>query len=394
MTPIAPDESLYAFLDGELEIHNEQALFDELASRPELRTEMKDLLSIRSAVHRDVMFPSSAVETGILASTGFISSAPLGTAAVVASTSAFGSLTSLLHTGMGIAVGALIMFATINTLPPTQELAVQHNSSFSAAPVNQAVTGPVAPIVISDTVYRRKVVVISEEVPATPRPVLAQVSEPVEPTETTSVAELSHSESVLVAAYSPVQVSSFSGTEALAIAKPISAGSVAPNVVIGVRTLASGNSSTLPTPESVRSAILPNTAFAFMMPLAPDHHLGVEMGTESFTQRFQGTDGVKQAEWLQTPVLFWIGATYRFTANEWSILPGLAPFTQFTLGAAFAQGPIGRGTVGLTYQPAGPVRMSIGIDGSSLLYSFQYSLFTTSKWGISYGLGIDLGSRR
>ena len=115
MNPLTPDEALYAFMDGELELPDEQRLFDALAGNPELRTEMKDILSIRGAVHRDQLFPSPAVETGILAAAGL---APLasaggigaGAAAVAATTPWWHSLQGLFYTA-GAAIGrALVMW--------------------------------------------------------------------------------------------------------------------------------------------------------------------------------------------------------------------------------------------------------------------------------------------
>ena len=46
-------------------------------------------------------------------------------------------------------------------------------------------------------------------------------------------------------------------------------------------------------------------------------------------------------EYDQTPVLFWMGANYRYMAPELQIIDGLTPFAETTLGVAFAQGPVG-----------------------------------------------------
>ncbi|MCX6139808.1 MAG: hypothetical protein NTX15_03100 [Candidatus Kapabacteria bacterium] len=163
-------------------------------------------------------------------------------------------------------------------------------------------------------------------------------------------------------------------------------------ISFGFRTLASGLNSSEPTPESVRSTALPNTAFSLTVPLTSMHRIGVEMGTESFKQTFTGFDGYRETQWTQTPVIFWLGATYQFAPSTFEILPGLSPFALATVGAAFSQGPVARGTVGLAYQPIGPVRFTVGLDGSALFYTFQNSWFTSTKWGLSYGLSIDLGT--
>jgi hypothetical protein len=162
-------------------------------------------------------------------------------------------------------------------------------------------------------------------------------------------------------------------------------------VRLGFRSLASGLLSREATPNSVESAVLPNTAFSLTIPLSSDHRVGVEMGSESFRQTFTGFDGYRTAEWLQTPVLFWLGATYIFEPMSLEFLPGLRPFGNASVGTVFAQGPIARGTVGLAYQPIGPIRFTVGVDGAALMYSFQGSWFTSTKLGLSYGLSIDMG---
>ena len=70
LLPLTPEESLYAFIDGELDVDHEQGLFDALACDVSLRREMKDLLTIRSAVYRDVIAPPPSVESRILAGAG------------------------------------------------------------------------------------------------------------------------------------------------------------------------------------------------------------------------------------------------------------------------------------------------------------------------------------
>jgi hypothetical protein len=192
----------------------------------------------------------------------------------------------------------------------------------------------------------------------------------------------------------PLAPPTTSASQDLLQARPISPRTATNPVVLGFRTLASGLSASEPTPQDVQDAMLPNTAFSLTIPLSSFHRVGVEMGSESFTQSFTGMDGDRPAEWTQTPVLFWIGATYQFTPWDLELLPGLSPFAQATIGGAFSQGPVGRGTVGLAYQPVGPVRMTVGLDGSALFYQFQNSWFTTTKWGLSYGLSVDLGGWR
>ncbi|MCU0329869.1 MAG: hypothetical protein MUC47_02700 [Candidatus Kapabacteria bacterium] len=90
----------------------------------------------------------------------------------------------------------------------------------------------------------------------------------------------------------------------------------------------------------MQDALIPNSAFLVSVPLTEHHRVGIEMGSESFEQVFNGAVGGRPVEFRQTPVLFWVGANYRFTAAEFSVLPGLRPFVESTIGMAFSQGPL------------------------------------------------------
>ncbi len=416
MNTYTPDEALYAFMDGELEIHDEQRLFDELAANPELRTEMKDVISIRSAVHRDQLFPSSSVESGILAATGF---APLATAGAVSGAAAgaiaaapwWEGLSSLFYTAGGIVAGALVVFASLSS--PKQEETRGFASGGTIEPPTmqqQGITGApqqqLPPVVRVDTVYVRRGIVTLEDAPkevpsniVESTPIVAPEQSPT--TETPSITSAdgidplsAFRSNVSTETYGEAPYGS-AASQGLLAADRVSPRSNTLPAVLGFRTLASGLSASEQTPESVQSAnIPPNTAISFTVPLNDDHRIGVEMGTESFRQNFSGFDGYRMAEWTQTPVLFWLGATYLFTPTQFEILPGLSPFGQVTVGGAFSQGPVARGTVGLAYQPVGPLRFTVGLDGSALFYTFQNSWNTSTKWGLSYGLSIDLGAWR
>jgi len=165
-------------------------------------------------------------------------------------------------------------------------------------------------------------------------------------------------------------------------------------VSLRLRSLASGIPSSETPPTDLQNALLPNAAFALTMPLGTEHRIGIEMGSESFRQNFNGMLADRPVEYYQVPVLFWMGANYQYSPTEFSILEGLRPFAEITAGMAFAQGPLARGSIGLQYQPSGPIRFSVGIDGAALMYQFQNRWFNSTKWGITYGISIDMGGFR
>lgn len=400
-TPPEPTEALYAFLDGELDVSEEQRLFDELASSSELRTEMKDILSIRSAVHRDLIAPPSSLETNLLSAVGLGSAAVTGAgaAAVTGLTRSPNILLNRLFSGIiGIAAGLIAAWFLFDMQRTPQSDGVAGNSGQQA---NQQQPQPAAARV--DTVYSTRI--ITRVVPAQSNNVSNQTETQAPIIQTSAASEESS------ARYLPQETSiaespqtqaprldrddvSNSITESFRRPLPLSTTSYSPMVAVRIRSLASGLSQSEPVPQSVQDALLPNTAFSLLFPLAEHQQLGVEMGQESFIQNFTGYEENRPIRINQIPVLFWIGGTYIISPFEFSFLPGLSPFAEATLGMVFQQGPIGRGTIGLSYQPIGPLRMTFGIDGSALLYQFQGNSFTSTKWGVSYGLSVDIGSLR
>lgn len=377
LSPLQPDEALYAFLDGELEQHHEQPLFDELAAQPELRTEMKDLLAIRNAVHRDAVFPPPQTDMGL---------APIPLAAAAgAAASTSGVWPSVISGIGGVIVGAIavaFLMSNGDQTPPVADSGI--NGQTAAAPER---------VVVVDTV----IVTRRVPTPATVASVLPPTTDVVASVpllDANSVEPATAAESSVIASVQPLRAVTRVATAsdqtfhtASTIGQPVAALPVR----LGFRSLASGLSTSEAVPSSVQTALLPNTAFSLTFPLADDHRIGVEMGSESFVQSFTGFDGYRTAEWLQTPVLFWLGATYIFEPMSLEFLPGLRPFGNASVGTVFAQGPIARGTVGLAYQPIGPVRLTVGVDGAALMYSFQGAWFTSTKLGFSYGLAIDMG---
>lgn len=381
LTPLQPDEALYAFLDGELDPHHEQPLFNELAAQPDLRTEMKDLLAIRNAVHRDAVFPPPQTDMGLapLPLVGAVGAAT-SAATSVATTSALWS--SIMSGVGGVALGAAIMAFLLLSSAPSE----QQSSGGIAGEQRTSATAP-APerIVVVDTV------VVTRRVEA-PAPTVEQVAQPLASVHDAATDDVVQREPTI----DPVQpLSTIARTvtseQELNLASTVAQPSPALPVRLGFRSLASGVASSEAAPNSLQTALLPNTAFSLTIPLTQDHRIGVEMGSESFRQTFTGFDGYRNAEWVQTPVLFWLGATYIFEPMSLEFLPGLRPFGNASVGTVFAQGPIARGTVGLAYQPVGPIRFTVGFDGAALMYSFQGSWFTSTKLGLSYGLSIDMG---
>jgi len=396
MTPITPDEALYAFMDGELELGDEQPLFDALASHPELRTEMKDVLAIRNAVHRDVLFPPVTAETGILAAAGFVP--PVG-AAVVATAPSF--VSRAVYTGGGVLAGLLLAYFlfTPGTGTPqnTQAIAGQGSAKGQVAEVRTgAVPEQPAVAVRVETLYVRVPAKTPPSQPLTQSPLFAENNslDNARLPETSTNLFVSKVPEQSQLASSPTRFGSLVSDSRFGEASPLTPGSVDLPVSITIRSLASSLNGDVRIPASVNDALVANSAFALVFPVATNQRAGVEFGVEAFHQVFQSTRNGRSVQVDQTPVLFWLGGTYEAAPWEAPFLEGLRPFVSVTGAYAFSQGPVARGTIGLQYQPAGPVRMSAGYDMAGLWYWDNSNQFFSFKKGFSYGLSVDLGALR
>ncbi|MCO6466951.1 MAG: hypothetical protein J5I53_10080 [Bradyrhizobiaceae bacterium] len=399
-----PEEALHAFMDGELLISDEQALFNELAADPSLRSEMRDMLSIRSAVIHDIVAPPAAAEEGLMAAVGFSSTgAAVGAGAVAASSPWWTVLFSAVSLCFGFALAWLLLTRT--GLPEHGQTDLARNS----ASLNNASPGGVAghpqlnvtvhaPI---DTVYRTTYVATARKQQSPVEPPSSFVPSPTTPSaveSTTVPTDVVDVEMPSIITHASVQaLGALNATSQATTSVPSLLSPISPSFTsqtpgyIRIRTLASGVSSKEELPSSIQQALLPNTAFALVFPLTSQHRVGVELGTESFHQEFMRTDPEgRNIQVSQTPVLFWMGGTYEYRGNDFAFASGVSPFAIATFGYAYSQGPVGRATVGLAYQPFGPLRVFLGLDASSLAFQQQSSWFTSNKWGLSYGLSLDI----
>jgi hypothetical protein len=402
LTPLPPDEALHAFMDGELEHAEEQRLFDELAANPELRSEMKDVLSIRGAVLHDLIAPPAAAETGMFSALGW-QGAGAGAVVATATTGAggFSGLGTSLFTLFSFAGGfilAWLLFRGVSDTTATNTTAVADGATQGTpAPMQVYVTTPV------DTVYAVRVVRVREAVPQQV-PLTTSDRSPSSTEVTTNAAPLATEDrpeaDALISTTSTVPA--FSTTSSAFVgnigrdAKANKPGYLSPTAspyraYVRMRSLASGLHADEPTPQSVQDAIIANGAAAVLWPINYHHRVGVEMGNESFRQEFTTVDpdGRTRAV-LQTPVLYWMGGTYEYFSSDFSFLDGLSVFGTSSIGYAYSQGMVGRASVGLAYNPIGPLRFTVGLDASVLAYQHQTNWFSSNKWGMTYGISFDV----
>jgi hypothetical protein len=407
-----PEAQLHAFLDGELDNLAEQPLFDELAANPALRSEMRDLLTIRNAVLRDVMSPPPSAEAAIMAAAGLASSSAAGTGSAViahgaatAATTSAGAWSNIIRFSLGgSVVGALVAYLLLTSRdigvnssalqPPTVA-----QRAIAGQPVPDTVRIVVPPVDESTLRIDRQRLIDERRALAASWAKLREAVEAFElrrilpladddiPLSTSKVTE-AQTTSALLMMTTPVTQTTF--------APPIPMHSAHANgplpIQVRFRTLASGLRADEPMPPSVRNSALPNTALSVTVPVTEEHRLGVEFGREAFRQQFRTTLNGRPVEYLQTPTLFWLGATYQYLPSQVFGLEGLRPFVEATLGYAFEQGPIARAAAGLQYRPLGPIAFSLGFDASSLSFVQDNRWLSSMKSGFTTGITIDLGA--
>lgn len=422
MTPLQPDEALYAFLDGELDVADEQRLFDALANNTELRSEMKDMLAIRNAVHRDVAVPSPVLEGSLLSAAGF-STVTTGASTVASSgTSTFWPTAAAAMFAVATILGSMLLVSQ-HSEPSVVAVAGDRPSPPATIRVDTVERNftPVTTRPNTDTDLREQLArsdrqraeltralsaaeatiqLLTDDRQATTQHIAALQAENVslrEENEALAGRLAARDRVILPTNATDIRSNASLGTlreQTSARAQALSTAQTSLPVTLRLRSLASGLPSGQTIPSNVTEAILPNTSVAFMVPLAEGHALGLEMGSETFRQRYSGIVGNRTVEYSQTPVLFWMGATYHLSPFEIDVVDGLRPFLDLTAAYAYSQGPLGRASLGLRYQPAGPIAFSLGFDAAALGFQHQNTWFSSTKFGMTYGISVDLGSLR
>lgn len=131
-----------------------------------------------------------------------------------------------------------------------------------------------------------------------------------------------------------------------------------------------------------------NMALGANYNIGKGHSFGVELGQENFPQEFTRTLWGEDLKYKQNPLLFWYGASYKYSMHNFIIPEILYPYIQ-VFGGATTVGPIGRAQIGLNYKPDSKVTLNLGIEASSLWYNVQGTVYDSKKLGLTYGLSIN-----
>ena len=408
MSTVPPEqhEWIQQLLDGELDAVHEQPLFSDLAVNTDLRAELKQQLAIRSTVQNDRMalLPPAHLTNAVFSGLGF--AAPL--AGAVAGAAGGGIIASLLS---ALAATAITWFAvTSDGQTPAHPTAVAGNAPVTTTPVTGQQTMPTDDGRLQELertnaglartngdlqrmleARRRETSALRREMAALERQHTPAVQQPVSTTDdgngTTMNQEVTTPMASMVTVTNSMALVRDTEPKTFAMTKldvMPSAWEKYPAFMIQARGIASAPLTQ--TTVSAQTAWYQNIGLAMLYQLSDNHGIGLEFGSETFPQVFEGSRASGQIiRYEQQPASMWAGIFYRYRMAQ----PGgsVAPFGQILAGGT-KFGPLGRATVGLEYTPVGPLSFLVGVEGTMMGYQFQNKWFSSSKLGLTYGVAV------
>ena len=412
-----PEEMLYIYLDGELDVEYDEVLFTHLAASSDLRAEMRDLLAIRHGVQKDVLLPDPAVKAGILAALPAEAAmeAAVGSAAVAAGRSSFSLFSHVALPLCSAVVGAVVMFLALswsNALPGGKTAVL--SGSGTAAMTERA---PVESRAQTPSGYRQENGGIAEHNAGTVHnsfavaaarnrenrrlsaidnssadPLANDIPDPSATDTQSDALSATDNSVVLVTAVDlkesvmqtmpqydtpdlPAQVVSH-----VALPEPIT-----PRMQLRIRSIAAESFPKVDV-GSTTPMFGENMSAGIHYLLSSAHSIGFEIGREKFAQVFTDAENGHTFRYTQSPVLTWGGLSYSFRPDLFGEGTPVRPFADGVLGMALPGFPLSRTTLGIEFTPETRMSMSFGVEGALLLYRHDDIWFTTRKLGFTYGL--------
>ena len=138
---------------------------------------------------------------------------------------------------------------------------------------------------------------------------------------------------------------------------------------------------------NITDAGINGASLSLLYRLEEHHQVGVEMGRDVFPQVYRGVENGEQVRYEQKPTLFWAGAAYQYRTGG-VLFDGVHPFVRVVAGGTDV-GPLLKGVSGIQFIPEKRVALTLGVEGSALLYQHQKTWFTSRSLDFTYGLSIS-----
>lgn len=370
---------IYRFMDGDADGVQQKVLFDALAKDSELQMEFQQAVTVLKGFSADktILAPPARLTNLVFQSAGF--TAPMGS--FINTSGRF--VSKIKHFAMPVfsaAVGALVTALVFFNYYGVNNN-IQNNSTF-ATKANQVIQQqkPEIPVVSSfEKVHRSTVPATNESVNNLTESVSKEISEAnIFPSQDLA----SYSEQI------PVSLSSQPDRIPISFEKSVvslfnpEVSSL--NFVIEVRGMTGlaffPNRIIEPEPFSVMN----NVGAAVKYKFNAHHSAGLMVGNESL-QMYSYSKTGDNYNFNHEPNLFWAGASYRYTGGE--LYGSFRPYGE-VIAAGSKFGPIGKATLGISYNPENIFSMSIGLEGTGLAYKFLGETKFTEKLSVVYNIGL------
>lgn len=392
------------YLEGFLDETHEASLFGTLAQRPDLRSEFGSQLAMQKAMLGDIQHvtvPEDAMK-GVFGSLGFTTPAAVitTTASTIAPITPLTRSFSTLWSALGASVvTAILMWFLLGSDESSEQITAVNtqlpNTVQMASPVTNSETTKSTPVTAPKETVREVVRYINTgmstaEVERVINSRIAQERERI-------YAELLSE----TPADKQVDVKSVINTvppKSLSIQSEPSAGTMQSlrltqdeytmNETNFALYLRSTPSLSFPEVNDVGDNLSVKNYAVSAMYIFPggEHLLGVEAGAENFSQVFTTTVNGVEETYEQNPTYGFVGVSYRFMPYV-GFAEYFRPFIHVTAGATEV-GPMGKASLGISYQPETMIELMLGWDMSALYYPTSIDWQISRKAGFTFGAGL------
>ncbi|MFC2129812.1 hypothetical protein ACFLSQ_00100 [Bacteroidota bacterium] len=376
-------EMIYRFMDGETNSVQQKVLFDALASDAELQNEFQQAVSIAKGFNADkmVLIPPARLTNTLFQGAGFSAPMQFSLSGAAGLASKFKNFARpLISASVGALITALVFFTVYN---PFDTANISSNSTNLSTV--QTVNGNIPPVV---TYSDNKTTTINEN-KGIAKSIVPIVSE--EDNDITIKDDISIEEAQIISNENnePVTIAYNDNTGFDNNIENVSFEPDVPevdmmNIKVEVRGMTGLAFFPNRTIEPEPFSIMNNIGIGLKYKFNDNHSAGLVLGRESLQMySYNPTGG--EFKFNHEPNLFWAGASYRFTGDE--IYGSFRPYGE-VVAAGTKYGPLGKASLGISYNPENIFSMSVGLEGTTLMYWFQKATKHTEKLSVVYNIGI------
>lgn len=406
-------EQIHDFLEGGLEIEKESELFLALSSSEELRSQMKQLLTVGSAFKNKagMTSPPPSSTNAVFAAVGM--SSPIASAEAPAIEKKnggkfYGKYTKGYLSGIATAIVVFWLFWTLG-VPGSSAFGTKSDESSEGRETAKVLissnmtysncqSAPVVPKIESVETKERvvvKYVYVEKETPEdeTLPPIAANDENSDFKLNETPILTLENRDNILNA---KPEFSIARGNHKFAeiplaneaIRSVHKESNLLHDNKIGLILEMTGSEAFLQPEATIspkRTAMFNNNMITIFRPFSKNIKAGIELRQENFFQKYRGVDeyGINNT-YEQQPNLTTVSATARYTFSDFGIID---PYLQAAAGVNKV-GPVFRGGFGLTYSPYEDFSFILGLEYSHLNYHHDERRFSSNKIGLNYGVSV------